>query len=207
MNDTEKDNTVVRGGREAQLTTDIEALLFASGAPQKVEAIARLLSCSTHEVESALTLLEGRLKNTGMTLVRASAAVALTTSPEASTAVLALKKNVLEGEIGRAGLEVLAILIYRGPSSRSVIDYVRGVNSSATIRNLHARGLIERIRSEKDAREFVYRITVETLAHLGLRDVSEAPQFKAFRDNILSFEEGEGGKKDIEEKEENTSTV
>lgn len=91
-------------------------------------------------------------------------------------------------DIGDAGLEILGILLYRGPSTRSQIDYIRGVNSSSTLRNLLARGLVERAGNPEDAREFLYRPTVECMAHLGVRSKEELPEYATIAHELAAFE-------------------
>ena len=60
-------------------------------------------------------------------------------SPETSQEIREAYRRELGREIGDAGLEVLSIVLYRGPSTRSEIDYIRGVNTSSTIRTLLSR--------------------------------------------------------------------
>lgn len=164
------------------------ALLFASAGPLKFAGLARMLGCSESALSTVLAELRERLSGTGMALVMTDTTVAMATSPEASETVAALRKKTLEGDIGQAGLEVLAIVLYRGPSTRATIDYIRGVNSSATIRNLVARGIVERVRSKENAREFVYRPTTDVLAHLGVSGSGDLPEQAEIRERIATFE-------------------
>ena len=94
----------------------------------------------------------------------------------------------LSREIGEAGLEVLAIVLYRGPSTRSQIDYIRGVNTSSTVRTLLARGLIERASNPNDSREYLYRPTTELLAHLGVSGVTDLPDCATISSELAAFE-------------------
>jgi len=82
----------------------------------------------------------------------------------------------------------LAIVLYRGPSTRAQIDYIRGVNTSWTIRNLLTRGLLERTGNPEDGREYLYRPTVELLAHLGVRDYAELPNREEITAELKAFE-------------------
>ena len=91
-------------------------------------------------------------------------------------------------EIGEAGLEVLAIVLYRGASTRAQIDYIRGVNTASTLRNLLSRGLLERAGNPEDAREYLYRPTVELLAHLGVRNNKELPSHEEIAAELGAFE-------------------
>ncbi len=82
----------------------------------------------------------------------------------------------------------MAIILYRGPSTRAQIDYIRGVNTASTLRNLLARGLLERTGNPDDAREYLYRPTVELLAHLGVTEGKELPDYATIVAELSAFE-------------------
>jgi len=155
----------------------IEALLFASGEPLEKKEIAKILSISLKEVDVALAALAESLSKRGVALVETSDTAELRTSPEAAELVKALRAGELARDLGKAGLETLAIILYKNGSTRSEIDWVRGVNSSTTVRSLLLRGLIEKIEDPADKRRAKYRPTTEALAHLGLKHASELPRY------------------------------
>lgn len=160
----------------------LEALLFSEGEPMTMKKLCAVLECDSITLTKALSALSDTLANRGLTLVRTDTDVALAVAPETRETLTRIRTEALSGDIGDAGLEVLAIVLYRGPSTRADIDYIRGVNSSFSIRALLSRGLLERAKNPGDSREFLYRPTIELLAHLGIRDGSELPE----RDTILS---------------------
>jgi segregation and condensation protein B len=156
----------------------VEALLFASGEPLEKKEIAKILGITPKELEVALAALGESLAKRGVTLVETADTAELRTSAEASELVKALRAGELARDLGKAGLETLAIVLYKNGSTRSEIDWVRGVNSSATVRTLLLRGLIEKIEDPTDRRRAKYRPTTEALAHLGLKSASELPRYE-----------------------------
>ena len=164
------------------------AFLFAEGGEITRRKLASLLECQESELHPALQELSKRLEGSGISLIQAETGATLAVSREASGILRAAFKRDLEREIGDAGLEVLAIVLYRGPSTRARIDYIRGVNTSSTLRNLLARGLVERSGNPEDAREYLYRPTVELLAHLGVKHVSDLPDYATLVPEIQAFE-------------------
>jgi segregation and condensation protein B len=121
-------------------------------------------------------------------LIRSATEVSLASSKSTSSALQAAYEKDLGKEIGEAGLEVLAIVLYQGPSTRAQIDYIRGVNTSSTIRTLLARGLLERTGNPEDGREYLYRPTVELLAHLGIPSTEELPNRAEIAAELKAFE-------------------
>ena len=174
----------------ADLAASLEALLLVQGDVVYKNRIPKLLECSATEAESAIKILSQRIserQGTGITLIQTDSAIGLSTTPEISEKLSAVQQKALERDIGAAGLEVLAILLYIGPSTRSKIDYIRGVNSSSTVRLLLMRKMIERVKNPDDSREYVYRPTVELLAHLGVTTQEELPEFSEINEQLKSF--------------------
>lgn len=173
------------------LASKIEALLFSEGGTLPRKKLAQVLSVSEEEVAVAITELKQRKEGSGLALVETEREVTLAVSQEAAPTIKSAFERELGREIGDAGLEVLAIILYRGPSTRAEIDYIRGVNTSSTIRLLASRGLVERALNPKDSREYLYRPTVELLAHLGARNTAELPEYDKITSELAAFEESQ----------------
>ncbi|HEY4508259.1 MAG TPA: SMC-Scp complex subunit ScpB, partial [Candidatus Paceibacterota bacterium] len=107
--------------------------------------------------------------------------IALATAPETHALIERLRKEELARDLGKAAIETLSIVLYKGEVRRRDIDYIRGVNSTAILRSLLIRGLIERAQSTTDERMFLYRPTVKLSALLGVKSVDELPEYAAVR--------------------------
>lgn len=186
------------------LSHTIEALLFSEGGTLAKKKLQQILNVDAPALAQALSELKARKDGTGISLIETEKEVALAVSAEATPAVQAAYERELGREIGDAGLEVLAIILYRGPSTRSQIDYIRGVNTSSTIRLLAARGLLERDANPADAREYLYRPTAELLAHLGARDGRELPEYAKIASELATFEETQKSKEPFDNHAGNT---
>ncbi len=166
----------------------LEALLFASGEPLAKARLAKLLDISAAEVETAASVLTGTLSERGLALIQTDSEYELRTTPEAAEAVKGLRESELSRDLGKASLETLALVLYRGSATRSEIDWVRGVNSAAAIRLLTLRGLIERSEDATDKRRARYTATVDALAHLGVGKKEDLPRYAEFTSTIESQE-------------------
>ena len=168
-----------------------EAFLFTEGGSLSRRKLVSLLQCKDDELTSALTELNKRLQGGGISLIETDNEVSLAVAKGASETVRAALERELSREIGDAGLEVLAIVLYCGPSTRARIDYIRGVNTASTLRTLIVRGLLEREGNPEDAREYLYKPTVELLAHLGVSNVKELPDYGTIVAELKNFEQNE----------------
>jgi segregation and condensation protein B len=164
----------------SQLAKQIEATLFYLAEPVRISALCKTLDAKKEDVVSALDELSKIYEGRGLALVQYDDAVSFITSPEMSETVQEIAKEEYESDLGRASLETLAIVAYLGPVSRKEIDYIRGVNSQYSLRALLLRGLIERKSKQSDERVLLYIVTIDALLHLGLKNMSELPEY----DNI-----------------------
>lgn len=162
-----------------------QAFLFVEGGTLSMRALANKLHIDPIAIEGALNDLSTRLKDTGLTLIQTETEVSLAVSPLVSRVIESAYQE--DREIGDAGLEVLAIILYRGASTKSRIDYIRGVNTSSTLRTLLSRGLIERTNNPADSREYLYRPTTELLAHLGIARIENLPDYDKISSALTDF--------------------
>jgi segregation and condensation protein B len=170
-----------------ELEKQIEAILFYRGEPLKVKAIAKIFSVKESAVRDALNILSENLENRGIRLLQKDNSVMLGTAPEMGEIIEAARKEELSRDLGKAGLETLSIILYKGPISRAEIDYIRGVNSAFILRNLMIRALIERETNPKDSRSFLYKPTFELLQVLGVTSIDELPNFEKVKEELESF--------------------
>lgn len=172
----------------SELSRCAEAFLFSEGGSLTRKRLSQLTNAKEPELREALKELSSRLVGGGLTLIQTETEVSLAVAPDTSKAVQAAFESELGSVIGDAGLEVLSVVLYRGPSTRAQIDYIRGVNTSSTIRTLLARGLLERTGNPDDGREYLYRPTVELFSHLGVHSESELPDYETIKAELAAFE-------------------
>jgi len=159
----------------------LHALLFASGKPLSKKQLMTLLGIKSAELKIVLKALTDSLQNSGTTLIETDTEVELRTTPEAATIVKKLRESELSRDLGKASMETLAVVAYHQGATRGEIDWVRGVNSSTSLRTLLMRGLIEGREDERDKRRVRYTITTEALAHLGVGSAEALPRFAELR--------------------------
>jgi segregation and condensation protein B len=163
----------------------VEGLLFYKATPQKIATLKKLFEVSDDDWSATVKKLEGRLQSGAIRVVQTDTHIQLVTAPELSEFVEAMQKDELSGDIGKAGAETLAIILYRGPIVRAEIDRIRGVNSAFILRNLMVRGLIER---KSQGNTYSFSITPKLLQELGVSNKQSLPEFSTFMNAIDSFE-------------------
>lgn len=174
---------------DQELSQHIEALLFALGGPVSKKELAKKLGEEEAHIAQALLALQTSMQGRGLVLVDDGREVELRTSPETSAKIEELQKDEFSRDIGRAGLEVLAAVLYRGPLSRSEIDFIRGVNSSQTVRTLLMRGFVRKVPNPSDERSFLYEPTTEILSSLGAVSMHDLPGYAEVRSKLTALED------------------
>jgi segregation and condensation protein B len=156
---------------EAQL----EALLFVAERQLSRREIAGLAGVDRATVDGRLGDLEVSLSSRGIRLVLSGDHVELATAPEAG-ALVARYVGADAIRLSPAALETLAIVAYRQPVTRSVVERIRGVDSDYTIRTLlHRRLVVELGRAETPGRPYLYGTGFEFLERFGLTSLEDLP--------------------------------
>ncbi len=171
---------------ETPLSTKIEAILFFRGDTVTVRKLAQYLEVHEEKIIEALKELALILSNRGIVLIQHNEEVMLGTSACLSPVIEKITKEELSRDLGKAGLETLAIILYKEKASKREIDYIRGVNSGFILRNLLIRGLINR-EEEKGGRGYIYSGTTELLAFMGVTNAEHMPEFESVKAELEQF--------------------
>ena len=162
----------------------IEAILFFKGEPVSRKKLSEILSAGQVEINEGIEKLKENLQNRGITLIENDNDITLGTAPELSKMIEDLQKEELNKDLSKASLETLSIVLYKNGVSRAEIDYIRGVNSSFTLRALSVRGLVEKTVDEKDNRRFIYKPSFELLSFMGVKSVEELPDWAEVSNSV-----------------------
>lgn len=179
----------------SNIDSQLESVLFYQSEPVSVKTLSGLLGAKPGEVSEALARLAEAYKERGIVLVSDGEVWSLGTHPSNSALIEKLQKDEVSRELGRAGLETLAVILYRGPISRREIDQIRGVNSGFILRNLLIRGLIERAgdppastsEASRAGRSFTYKPTLKLFEHLGVTGKEALPEYERAFASIENF--------------------
>ena len=156
----------------------IFAILFAAGEPLETDRLAEALAISHAEAAEQCVLLQQRLAESDLPLElrRLENSWQLCTIAGYDTVIrtaLELRSNT---PLSNAAMEVLAVVAYNQPVTRSFIEQVRGVDSSGVVQSLAQKGLIEEAgRLDLPGRPIAFRTTDVFLRSFGLSSLAELP--------------------------------
>jgi segregation and condensation protein B len=183
----------VRSDEEADVLDEpleriLEAILFAADGPSEVKDIIKVFEKAGHEgmrkdtIHAGLQRLAEEIdaRESAIKLTRTGKGWEFRTKSEFAHWVTQLyeKKPI---HLTRASLEVLAIVAYKQPCTRAVVDDIRGVDSSSTLRQMLKIGLLQMLgRADDVGRPIVYGTSKEFLRVFGLDSLADLPTLREF---------------------------
>ena len=120
---------------EKQRLGALEAMLFAHGEPVELEKLADALHAEPIQTQVLLEKLQKQYdeRGSGMVLLNFEDRWQMATNPYYGEIVKRILDTRRNAPLSPAALEVLAVIAYNQPVSRSFIEQVRGVDSSSTV--------------------------------------------------------------------------
>lgn len=163
-----------------ELERTIEGLLFVCGTPITRTRLVRVTKAKKEDIDQAIEMLVKWYdeQRRGITLLIKEDKIQLASHPDIAESVESLVKDEMHTTLSQASLEVLSIIAYRGPITRTDIEAIRGVNCSYTIRALLIRGLIEREKGTDDSRGYIYKVSFDFLKTLGITKIADLPEYE-----------------------------
>jgi chromosome segregation and condensation protein ScpB len=145
-------------------------LLFISGDPITKKALMSLLATDEAGLAKTSEELKPLLVPLGLSLLESTEGLSLVTTKEHASLVESFWKEEIKGDLTPSQLQVLTLVAYLGNPTREEISYIRGVQSSQSIRTLTVRGLI--VRNGEAC-----TLSHEALQHLGITSAEELPEY------------------------------
>ena len=173
------------------LQAALEALLFSSDQPLSLSLLADALDAPADAVSESLKALgeSYAAREAGVELREIAGGWMLVTTPAQSEWVARMLRGKKRMRLSRPALETMAIIAYKQPVTKSEVEAIRGVDSSAVLATLLERNLVTiRGRSKVVGRPLLYGTTHEFLDYFGLRDLTELPRPEELRALVAARE-------------------
>lgn len=163
----------------AELTSALEAILFASGESIPAARLSLVLGRDLDEIFTAARELAQQYESEGrgIRLLQLDDRLQLCSAPEYAPYIAKTLEQRKPPQLSQSALETLAIVAYFQPVTRAYIDQVRGVDSSYTVSTLLERGLIAVCgRLDVPGRPSLLKTTDVFLRTMGVSSLEELPK-------------------------------
>ena len=158
----------------------LEGILFATGEAVPVKRLAEVMDMTEKEIDTLMGEMAAeynKSSNRGIHLTRLEDSWQLCTKREYYDYIHKLKEKSRRAALTNAGLEVLSVVAYNQPVTRSAIEFIRGVNSDGPLNNLVASGLVREVgRLDAPGRPILFGTTDEFLRCFNLCSLTELPE-------------------------------
>jgi segregation and condensation protein B len=181
---------------EDLLGAAVEAVLFAAGEPVPPRDLGAAFGGVDEKriVELAEALDEDyRRRGSGLRVERVGGGFRLATRSDVGPWVRQFFRQRNRARLSPAALETLAIVAYRQPITSPEIQAIRGVDSSASLKNLVEKKLVRILGKKKVVgNPLLYGTSKHFLVHFGLDRLEDLPPIDDFNE-MLGVASGEVG--------------
>ena len=164
-----------------QLQRALEAILFAAGESVELGRMAHALETDPGQVRQALETLADRYayERRGIRIIRMENAWQMVSSGEMADYVTKALETRKPPKLSGAQLETLTIIAYYQPTTKAMVEQIRGVDSGYSISALMNKKLIcEAGRLNVPGRPIQYATTPDFLRTFGLSSLDELPEIE-----------------------------
>ena len=167
----------------------IEAVIFASEESVSAGHIQRVLEIdlSVEEIEACVGKLNESYSSTGRSfrIVAVAGGYRFLTLSSLEPTLKKMLAPKIQRKLSQSAIEVLAVVAYRQPVTRSEIQQVRGVNPDYAVNKLLERGLIDvRGRADTPGKPLLYGTTAEFLDFFNLDSLQDLPKLREIRELV-----------------------
>ncbi len=162
-----------------EMVAALEAVLFAGGEPVSIARLCEVFEIDDETLSKLATLLSNKLEDSGsgITLLRLGDTYQLASRKEYAEYVRRAFDIKRKTPLSQAALEVLAVIAYNQPVTKSFIEQVRGVDCSGVVATLVEKELIEeRGRLELPGRPLLYGTTANFLRSFSISSLKNLPE-------------------------------
>lgn len=155
----------------------IEALLFAWGDIIEISEISKYFDIEKSIVEDIIYELKNEYNDRGLRIQIIGKSVQLNSNPEYNKIISDFGVKQKKRNLSNAAMETLSIIAYLQPTTKSVIEQIRGVKSDGSVRTLLDRGLIREAGNlNQPGRPIVYKTTDKFLKSFEIENLNDLPE-------------------------------
>lgn len=166
---------------ERQMRSALESMMYMWGEPLDVKAAAEIFGADWQEVYDCLKELqeEYETQGRGIRIREVNKCFQFVTAEENAAFIRRLCTPVKQKRLSQSALEVLAIIAYKQPVTKSEIEAIRGIKCERVIDGLQKKELVKGVgRSDGVGRPILYGTTDQFLKKFGFESLQDLPEIE-----------------------------
>lgn len=175
-----------------EIQSIIEAVLFAAGDPVELERLADIVDVDKRSLREILKKMMDsyNFERRGIHIIRMQDSYQMCTNGVYAEYIGRLAEPPRKQNLSNAALEVLSIVAYKQPVTRSTIEHIRGVNCDYIVNRLIERNFIEeKGRLEAPGRPILFGTTQHFMRAFGISELDELPDFDSLGQTVEETEQ------------------
>ena len=175
-----------------EIQSIIEAVLFAAGDPVELERLADIVDVDKRSLREILKKMMDsyNFERRGIHIIRMQDSYQMCTNGVYAEYIGRLAEPPRKQNLSNAALEVLSIVAYKHPVTRSTIEHIRGVNCDYIVNRLIERNFIEeKGRLEAPGRPILFGTTQHFMRAFGISELDELPEFDSLGQTVEETEQ------------------
>ena len=175
-----------------EIQSIIEAVLFAAGDPVELERLADIVDVDKRSLREILKKMMDsyNFERRGIHIIRVQDSYQMCTNGVYAEYIGRLAEPPRKQNLSNAALEVLSIVAYKQPVTRSTIEHIRGVNCDYIVNRLIERNFIEeKGRLEAPGRPILFGTTQHFMRAFGISELDELPEFDSLGQTVEETEQ------------------
>ena len=156
----------------------VEAVLCACGDPVEPERLSAAIGVEKGALSQLADMLNDAYSEnqSSLTVLRLGGSYQLAVRTEFYDCVKAAAENKKNAPLSPAAMEVLTIIAYNQPVTKSFVEHIRGIDSSSVVNSLVEKNLLEEAgRLDVPGRPIAYKTTPVFLRCFGLQSIDDLP--------------------------------
>lgn len=170
-----------------QLQAAIEAILFANGEPVSLDKLSEALEVDKNTIKGVIKNMSDEYEDEkrGLYVILVDGKYQLCSKSLYGKYVKKFMDNRRNTPLSQAAMEVLAIIAYNQPVTKSFVEQIRGVDCAGIIGSLCTKNLIEeKGRLELPGKPLLYGTTPTFLRCFCIKNLDELPPIPSKQSNL-----------------------
>ena len=155
------------------ISQKIIQIILAEGGEISIGSLANFLGINEDLLRKEFDDVKKIIAVLGMNFTLQNKKVSITVNSEVSQILDNEENKDLQKPLSESALQTLSVILYKDKTTKAEIDFIRGVDSSRSLKTLLLRSLIEK---HEDKNRRYYSVSSETLRYLGISDISAIPE-------------------------------
>lgn len=163
----------------------LESILFLENNPISLYQLEEIMDMGSLELSAALSALQQNLKDrdSALEIEYLEDRIYLKPKSDFMEVLINIYGDQERRRFSKASLEVLSIVAWKQPVTRSEIEGIRGVDSSNSVRNLIENDFVKVVgKRESLGRPQTYGTTEKFLKYFGLSSIDELPKIEDLKE-------------------------